>query len=343
MGSFNLFVLPFLLVPALSSFSGVSATTFTFVNKCGYTVWPGILAGASSPKLDSTGFELAHGGTRTFQAPSGWSGRFWARTGCTFDGSGQGSCATADCGSGQVECNGSGAAPPATLAEFTLNGSGGQDFYDVSLVDGYNVPMFVEASGGSSGGCASTGCLVDLNRRCPTELQAEGGGACRSACEAFGNPEYCCSGAYGSPATCKPSAYSQLFKSACPRAYSYAYDDASSTFTCSGADYTVTFCPSSPSQKASMDSPTTTSTTATGGPGSGSGSGSRSVPGAGYVYGSSTESGSGGSLISDGSWLANLAAGGSSSMTLPSFGLQLAFFIISLSALTSHLSLSITN
>ena len=221
------------------------ATTFTFVNKCGYTVWPGILAGASSPKLDSTGFELQQGGTRTFQAPSGWSGRFWARTGCSFDGSGHGSCATGDCGSGQVECNGAGAAPPATLAEFTLNGASGQDFYDVSLVDGYNVPMIVEASGGS-GTCASTGCLADLNRRCPTELQAEGGGACRSACEAFGNPEYCCSGAYGSPATCKPSTYSQLFKSACPRAYSYAYDDASSTFTCTGADYTVTFCPSSP-------------------------------------------------------------------------------------------------
>ncbi|KAJ8443607.1 hypothetical protein Cgig2_019589 [Carnegiea gigantea] len=303
----------------------VRATTFTFVNKCGYTVWPGILAGASSPKLDSTGFELQQGGTRAFSAPAGWSGRFWARTDCSFDGSGQGSCATGDCGSGQVECNGAGAAPPATLAEFTLNGASGQDFYDVSLVDGYNVPMIVEASGGS-GACASTGCLADLNRRCPTELQAEGGGACRSACEAFGNPEYCCSGAYGSPATCKPSAYSQLFKSACPRAYSYAYDDASSTFTCSGADYTVTFCPSSPSQKASMDTPTTAAGI-TGGSGSGSGHGS----GSGSVSGSGSAS-----LMADGSWLANLAAGGSSNIRQPSFGLQVVVCIISLFVLVSQ-------
>ncbi|EMS65924.1 hypothetical protein TRIUR3_18424 [Triticum urartu] len=35
-----------------------------------------------------------------------------------------------------------------------------------------------------------------------------------------------------------------VFKAACPAAYSYAYDDASSTFTCSGAaTYHITFCP----------------------------------------------------------------------------------------------------
>ncbi|XAR73768.1 hypothetical protein NMG60_11007848 [Bertholletia excelsa] len=249
---------------------GASATTFTFVNKCDYTVWPGILG---NPTLDSTGFELPKGGSRSFQAPAGWSGRFWGRTGCNFDGSGSGSCATADCGSGQIGCNGRGATPPATLAEFTL-GSGTQDFYDVSLVDGYNLPMTVAVTGGS-GTCASTGCAVDLNRRCPSELRVAGGDACRSACEAFGTPEYCCSGAYASPATCTPSTYSQMFKSACPRSYSYAYDDATSTFTCTGGEYTVTFCPSGLSQKSSTD-----------------GSGDTS-------------------LFGSGSWLANLATGGS--------------------------------
>ncbi|KAK9287383.1 hypothetical protein L1049_015801 [Liquidambar formosana] len=223
---------------------GGSAASFTFVNRCDYTVWPGILANAGSPRLDSTGFELPKDSSRSFQAPTGWSGRFWGRTGCTFDGSGSGSCLTADCGSGQVECNGLGASPPATLAEFTL-GSGGQDFYDVSLVDGYNVAMIVEGSGGS-GACASTGCTTDLNRQCPAELRVGEGDACKSACEAFGSPEYCCSGAYNTPDTCRPSVYSEMFKAACPRSYSYAYDDATSTFTCTDADYTVTFCPSSP-------------------------------------------------------------------------------------------------
>ncbi|KAM0896078.1 hypothetical protein ACQ4PT_023408 [Festuca glaucescens] len=66
--------------------------------------------------------------------------------------------------------------------------------------------------------------------------------ACRSACEAFGQDSYCCSGAYGTPAACRPTAYSSIFKTACPRAYSYAYDDSTSTFTCNADDYNVAFC-----------------------------------------------------------------------------------------------------
>ncbi|KAL8543257.1 hypothetical protein ACS0TY_003973 [Phlomoides rotata] len=288
----------------------VHGATFTFVNKCEYTVWPGILANTGSPTLDSSGFELPPGSSRTFVAPAGWSGRFWGRTGCTFSGSEPGSCQTGDCGSGQTECNGSGAAPPATLAEFTL-GTGGLDFYDVSLVDGYNLPLIVEASGGS-GMCASTGCVTDLNRVCPSELRVGGGEACRSACEAFGSPEYCCSGAFNSPAVCRPSAYSLVFKSACPRSYSYAYDDPTSTFTCSGADYTVSFCPSMPSQKSSkeasptMTAPGATTETNTGGSNVGSGLGvSGSDP-----Y-STSGSGSQPMATGDGSWLAGLAMGDS--------------------------------
>ncbi|CAI0435646.1 unnamed protein product [Linum tenue] len=204
--------------------AGIQGATFTVVNRCQSTIWPGILANAGSQPLDSTGFELPSGETRTFQAPPSWSGRFWGRTGCQFDPStNQGTCLTGDCGSNQIECNGQNAKPPATL----------QDYYDVSLVDGYNLPIVVEPMGGSGGTCSSTGCVTDLNRRCPSELRVGSGAACNSACEAFGTPE------------CKPSRYSEMFKSACPRAYSYAYDDASSTFTCSGADYMITFCPSS--------------------------------------------------------------------------------------------------
>ncbi|KAL6522068.1 Thaumatin-like protein 1 [Orobanche minor] len=224
---------------------GGFGTTFTLVNRCGYTVWPGILSNTGSPSLGSTGFQLQTGATQSLQAQPGWSGRLWGRTGCSFDTTtGQGSCTTGDCGSNQIECNGGGAAPPATLVEFTIGStSGGLDFYDVSLVDGYNLPVMVEAVGGS-GGCGSTGCVADLNRMCPTELRAADGQACWSACGAFRTEEYCCSGAYGTPATCRPSIYSEVFKSACPTSYSYAYDDATSTFTCAGADYTITFCPS---------------------------------------------------------------------------------------------------
>ncbi|XP_047083961.1 thaumatin-like protein 1b [Lolium rigidum] len=238
-------------------------------NNCGHTVWPGLLSGAGTAPLSTTGFALAQGASATVDAPTGWSGRMWARTLCSEDATGKFTCATGDCGSGALQCNGGGAAPPASLAEFTLDGSGGMDFFDVSLVDGYNLPMLVTPQGAaavaatasSTGGpkCVATGCLVDLNDACPADLKvasstspagtsgAAGVGptmACKSACEAFGSPQYCCSGAFGSPSTCRPSTYSQFFKSACPRAYSYAYDDSTSTFTCAaGTNYAITFCP----------------------------------------------------------------------------------------------------
>ncbi|KAL2333805.1 hypothetical protein Fmac_015018 [Flemingia macrophylla] len=239
---------------------GSNSATFTIVNKCSYPVWPGILPGAGTAQLATTGFALQPGESSAVPVPTAWSGRVWGRTLCSTDSAGKFSCVTGDCGSYAVKCGGRGAVPPVTLAEFTLNGAGGLDFYDVSVVDGYNLPMLVEARGG--GNCTTTGCAADLNGGCPAELRvkttataaaSERGVACMSACEAFGDPRYCCSGAYATPDTCKGSWYSHVFKSACPRAYSYAFDDATSTFTCSSADYRITFCPSS-SSKSSIKS-----------------------------------------------------------------------------------------
>ncbi|KAJ6809945.1 thaumatin-like protein 1b [Iris pallida] len=225
---------------------GVDSTTFTLTNNCPFKVWPGTLHGDRSSPLSQTGLELGTGASAALTAPTGWIGRLWARTGCTTDASGRFSCQTGDCGTGSVSCNGAGGAPPVTLFEFTLQGDGGKDFYDVSLVDGFNIPGSISADGGS-GECRTIGCPVDINARCPAELQLKpGGGAvvgCKSACEAFDNDEYCCRGAYGTPGTCKPSSFSQIFKNACPQAYSYAFDDQTSIFTCTGANYLITFCP----------------------------------------------------------------------------------------------------
>ncbi|MBA0624102.1 hypothetical protein Godav_009502 [Gossypium davidsonii] len=162
-----------------------------------------------------------------------------------IDNSGSGKCVTGDCG-GVLKCTGGGA-PPVSLVEFTIagGGSGDKDFYDVSLVDGYNVALGVRATGGS-GDCQYAGCVSDLNSNCPPELQVIDSGsvvACKSACAAFNSPEFCCTGDHATPQTCSPTQYSVMFKNACPTAYSYAYDDASSTRTCSGSDYLITFCP----------------------------------------------------------------------------------------------------
>ena len=132
---------------------------------------------------------------------------------------------------------------PASLAEFTL---ASLDFYDVSLVDGFNLPMVVTPMNGT-GKCGIAGCDSDLRQDCPKELSVKAGGktvACRSACDVFNTDEYCCRGVFGNSVTCKPTSYSQKFKAACPTAYSYAYDDPTSIFTCSGTDYVVSFCTS---------------------------------------------------------------------------------------------------
>ncbi|WCJ34434.1 Pathogenesis-related thaumatin superfamily protein [Euphorbia peplus] len=227
-----------------SIFNGVYSASITFTNKCPYTVWPATLTGGGKPQLSTTGFELATGATQSVDVPAPFTGRFWGRSQCSTDSSGKFTCRTGDCASGQVACNGAGGIPPVTLIEFTLAANAGQDFYDVSLVDGFNVPASVSPSIGT---CKSARCSGNVNSVCPRELQVTGSGgviACKSACEQFNQPQYCCTGNYGSPATCKPTNYSMIFKNQCPQAYSYAYDDQSSLFSCTGApNYAITFCP----------------------------------------------------------------------------------------------------
>ncbi|XP_071719869.1 pathogenesis-related thaumatin-like protein 3.5 [Rutidosis leptorrhynchoides] len=233
--------LQFSLLLLLSSFC-VDAAIFTLQNNCKKTIWPGILSGGGHPLLSPGGLELKPRGSIKLTAPTGWSGRFWARSGCTFDTSGKGNCVTGDCGN-VLQCNGAGGVPPVSLAEFTLNSP--MDFYDVSLVDGYNVPVSIVPLGGS-GNCSRVTCVSDLNVKCPRSLQVKGDGgevvACKSACTAFQKPECCCSGAFNDPKICKPTSYSKIFKEACPSSYSYPYDDATSTFTCKEANYLISFC-----------------------------------------------------------------------------------------------------
>ncbi|CAK9154898.1 unnamed protein product [Ilex paraguariensis] len=205
------------------SFLGVDAAVFTLQNRCEGIIWPGILANGGIPQLANGGLQLKPHESVDINAPTGWSGRFWARSECSFDQSGRGSCTTGDCG-GILQCDGAGGAPPASLAEFTLDSP--LDFYDISLVDGFNMPVSIVPSSGSGNCSESKGRVV----------------ACKSACMAFNKSEYCCTGEYNDPKKCKPTNYSEVFKAACPTAYSYAYDDATSIFTCKGANYLIRFC-----------------------------------------------------------------------------------------------------
>lgn len=70
---------------------------------------------------------------------------------------------------------------------------------------------------------------------------------CYSACSKWNKAQDCCTGSYGSPSSCKPGLYSTSAKKVCPDAYSYAFDDQTSTFivpsSLTGAGWQVVFCP----------------------------------------------------------------------------------------------------
>jgi len=230
--------------------------TFTFVNKCSEPVWVGALGNPGNAPPLGGGWMLNAGASQDVTVPSGWAGRFWGRRNCTFNSAGLGTCETGDCG-GRLQCNGAGGVPPTSVAEFTLNGGGNVDFYDVSLVDGYDFPIQItptppHPNPSSPYECGTPTCTKDLLTICPTELQKRNAAgktvACLSACAAFNTDQYCCRGAYSTPSTCNPTTwpknYAAIFKSACPTQYSYAYDDQLSTFTCGNPspNYTIIFC-----------------------------------------------------------------------------------------------------
>ena len=168
------------------------------------------------------GLELHGRGTTTLSVPANWSGRIWARTSCNFGASGTGCCETGDCG-GVLACNGASGAANATLAEFTLGGGSSPDFYDVSLVNAFNVPMTITPQGGA--GCATAGCSANLDPGCPADLQDVGSSgnivACLSSCSMFGGDQYCCTGSFDSASTCNPASLAselgELFQVGLPR------------------------------------------------------------------------------------------------------------------------------
>lgn len=231
--------------------SGGGHRTVTFVNHVGQTVWVAGAQQTAQPALPVTGWVLPAGASLTIHVPDKWNGRFWGRTGCTFNAAGQGHCATGDC-AGRFQCAQYGALP-ATLAEFNLNSWDDLDFYDVSMVDGSNLPMWINITSGSTHDpISATGCQSSLGSAgctrpvaCPAALQVPGN-ACLSPCAMFDTDQYCCRAQWSSRTACDPTKwpvdYAAVFKKAEPFAYSYVDDDATSTFTCSGeCGYRITF------------------------------------------------------------------------------------------------------
>ena len=208
-----------------------SASKIIIKNQCDYDLQLGKLDNGQSHAEFS---QLAQGSSKDFDVGSQWQGRFWGRE---------------SAGSNDDSIPGAGTFQ-ASLAEFTLRGHAGYDFYDISFVDGYNLPISIEPSNpekedtNSKYRCGSPTC--SKLPTCPEYLKVYQNGkevGCKSACSKFNTDEYCCAGDNSTPDKCPPSSYSKDVKDACPDVYTYAYDDITSTYMCKAEGYTVTFCP----------------------------------------------------------------------------------------------------
>lgn len=214
----------FMAVLYICSMLGTEGATFEIHNNCRFTVWA-----AGSP---GGGERLDRGQSWTLPILTKTTrGRLWGRTGCSFNSSGQGSCKTGDC-EGLLYCKGFGAAP-ATLVEYSIDE---KHLYDISLVDGFNLPMSIIPSNYS---CPAISCNSTISPISPSELRVSD--RCNSACTSFKTPQYCCPGNHSN--SCSTSHYSKFFNGQCPGGYSYAKNDTASTFSCSrSTDYKVVFC-----------------------------------------------------------------------------------------------------
>ncbi|KAI8880866.1 Osmotin, thaumatin-like protein [Backusella circina FSU 941] len=228
-----MFVLRHLLTLSLLPLFTIADKYIKVHNNCSITLSVGILtngAHADTKVLVNVEPSKYH----QFNKQDQWGGRVWARDGCS--GSNM----------NERDCQIPGASNPATLAEFFFKGVYGKDFYDISLVDGYNLPMRIYPVKGVPNGydCGHIACQINT---CPQSnavksLVTGHVISCQSSCSASNAPEDCCTGSYDHPEVCFGGELSIKAKSQCPDAYTYAYDDATSTFACASDGYVVTFC-----------------------------------------------------------------------------------------------------
>ncbi|WVQ73790.1 hypothetical protein IAR50_003370 [Cryptococcus sp. DSM 104548] len=249
----------------------------TISNKCSSSLYLAVGGqGGNVTKSDGSaqpgGWEQEPG-EYSFIAPNGWNnGRIWARTGCDKSGDSL-TCVIGACGAGTVECDGTEFGKDgATLAEFTLNGYSERDSYDISIVNGYNLPMTITPSD-SSCTTSSCGAETDILTQCDPYLAFPKGNdkiySCNSACgnrfqfqdltsgdfvtaDPDHSPVCCRQGGTGVASEDCPNTYIPIYKTMkgmCPNGYVYADDDIyeGAVYSCAGTDdlsYTVTFCPS---------------------------------------------------------------------------------------------------
>lgn len=246
-------------------------TRLSVTNQCNFPVWMATTPNANKAPLPDGTVKLDLGQSHDYSiAAEGWAGRLWPKTGCDSNGT--------NCTAGEAvpPCPPSGCQPPAdTKVEFYFPNLASHEgsWYDISLVDGYSLPMEIKPRGGESGSCITTKCNLSLDQ-CP-QNETQGLGdlriikngkvvQCLSPCKKCnypppfgqGKPEnqepglsVCCPTPPVTPEQCRTgpvvqTKFVQTVRRACPSAYSYAYDDQAGLHSCSTpTSFDVTLCP----------------------------------------------------------------------------------------------------
>lgn len=106
-----------------------SARFFKVVNKCRHDIMVKTLGNAGLPSLGERKL-VGFGATTNFNFPHRWSGRLWANN-----------------------------SPGGTLFEIATNRAKDLDYYNISVIDGYNFPMIVGPMDGGGAECRQYKCL----------------------------------------------------------------------------------------------------------------------------------------------------------------------------------------
>lgn len=243
-------------------------TRLSVTNQCDFPVWMATIPNANITPLPDGTVKLSKGQSHDYSIPSsGWAGRFWPKVGCDSNGM--------NCAAGEAvpPCPPSGCQPPAdTKVEINFPNLSSTDnaWYNISLVDGYSLPVEIKPRAGESGSCITTNCNLSLNS-CPQDetqglgdLRVFNGGKavqCLSPCKKWnypppfglGKPEtqppgidLCCP--YNDVKRCRTgpvvqTKFVQTVRKTCPTAYSYAYDDEAGLHSCpTQKSFDVTLC-----------------------------------------------------------------------------------------------------
>jgi hypothetical protein len=255
----------------------------TFKNNCAVPIWlelennsdtPGRIVLPQTPPAGTANIlplAAGEGPVTVTIPPVGWAGRFVPKLGCDPQTGNT-------CQGGQAlnPCPAGGCQPPATTKlEFNYaNLATSRDsWYDISLVDGYNLAARITPSGPQSGSCTTTSCSLSL-AACPTNeigglgslLYAANGTPlwCYSPCDKWTFPTFgglgksnqiepgsafCCPNPPVSSEECNAGKVVQTqfvttVRRDCPSAYSFAFDDEGGNHNCPTTTvFDVVLCP----------------------------------------------------------------------------------------------------